>query len=137
MSILEYRLVQAGHGTKQKYIAAHFGISMAYMTYGIQRLRMPAVITFGTLARRDMYQRDRFTLPLSIILISGVAGVGIDLDHMLVLFWRGEAFTLENLATKAGRPLHWPGVIVGGVVFVIVVSRHFRLLAKLERDERH
>ena len=95
------------------------------------------MITFGTLARRDMYQRDRFTLPLSIILISGVAGVGIDLDHMLVLFWRGEAFTLENLATKAGRPLHWPGVIVGGVVFVIVVSRHFRLLAKLERDERH
>ena len=77
----------------------------------------------------------RFTLPLLGLFISGMAGVGIDLDHMLVLFWRGETFTLENLATKAGRPLHWPGVIVGGIVFVIVVSRHFRLLAKLERHE--
>ena len=80
---------------------------------------------------------DRFALPLLSLLISGAAGVGIDLDHMLVLFWRGLPFTLENLATKAGRPLHWPGVIVGGVVFVVAIARHFRLLSRMERDERH
>ena len=80
---------------------------------------------------------DRFALPLLSLLIVGASGVGIDLDHLLVLFWRGIPVTLENLATKAGRPLHWPGVIVSGVVFIIAVSRHFRLLAKLERDECH
>ena len=79
----------------------------------------------------------RFALPLLGLIVSGLAGVGIDLDHMLVLFWWGIPVTLESLATKAGRPLHWPGVIVSGVVFIIAVSRHFRLLAKLERDECH
>ena len=78
---------------------------------------------------------DRFAIPLLGFVVSWLAGVGIDLDHVLVLFWRGEAFTLENLATKAGRPLHWPGVIVGGVVFVIAIACHFRLLSRMERDE--
>ena len=78
---------------------------------------------------------DRFALPLLGLIISGLVGVGIDLDHMLVLFWRGLPFTLENLATKAGRPLHWPGVIVGGVVFLIAIARHFRLLSRMERHE--
>ena len=78
---------------------------------------------------------DRFALPLLVLLICGAVSVGLDLDHVPVLLAKGLPITLDNLATQAGRPLHLPAVVVSGVVFLIAIARHFRLLSRMERHE--
>ena len=48
----------------------------------------------------------------------GLVGVVVDVDHVLVLFWKGLPITWENLLTNSGRPLHIPLLVVSGVVCV-------------------
>lgn len=76
----------------------------------------------------------RFVAALLVLLTSGISGLLLDVDHILVLWIRGLPVTLENLAFNAGRPLHVPTMLVSGLVFFIcyallvrriIVDAHF------------
>jgi len=55
----------------------------------------------------------------AITLVVLVCSLGVwifyDLDHPLVLVVRGIPLTWENLATRAGRPLHIPLLVCSGL----------------------
>ena len=60
---------------------------------------------------------------LYVFIYSGLVSVLIDLDHFLVLENRNLPFTLENLNSVAGRPLHIPILIVFFVLFIVSVLK--------------
>ena len=66
---------------------------------------------------------------LLVLSVSGACSVGLDLDHVLVLLWKGIPLTWENLARHAGRPLHIPVLVVactGSIVSgALLVRRAF------------
>ena len=72
--------------------------------------------------------RDARAYTLLVGLLCGVAAVAIDVDHLLVLWWEGKAITLTNLVTQAGRPLHFPVLLILGVVCIYTLARVDRLL---------
>ena len=61
-------------------------------------------------------------------LLCGIVAVAVDVDHLLVLWWEGKAVTLTNLVTQAGRPLHFPVLLILGVVCIYTLARLDRLL---------
>jgi len=56
---------------------------------------------------------------LKIFLIAGISSVMLDLDHFIILDLKNLPFTLFNLNTMAGRPLHIPILIILFAVFLI------------------
>ena len=78
------------------------------------------------MANRGAKRRGKALL---VFLVCGIVGVGIDLDHVLVLLVRGIPITWENLARHAGRPLHIPVLVVacaGSIVSgALLVRRAF------------
>ena len=72
--------------------------------------------------------RDPRIYTFLVGLFCGVVAVAIDVDHLLVLWWEGKAITLTNLVTQAGRPLHFPVLLVLGVVCIYTLARVNRLL---------
>lgn len=61
----------------------------------------------------------------------GIAGVALDLDHFLVLWWMGLPITWENLARYAGRPLHIPALVVSGALCLVFGALRLGWLAFL------
>lgn len=55
-----------------------------------------------------------------VFCVSGLCSLALDVDHILVLLYKGLPITIENLCTRSGRPLHWPSVLVLGFVCIIV-----------------
>ena len=72
--------------------------------------------------------RDPRIYTLLVGLLCGFVAVAIDVDHLLVLWWEGKAITLTNLVTQAGRPLHFPVLLILGVVCIYTLARLDRLL---------
>jgi hypothetical protein len=56
--------------------------------------------------------------------IGGLGSLAVDLDHILVLVAKGIPITWENLATQAGRPLHFPMFLVWLALFSVAAT-HF------------
>lgn len=74
----------------------------------------------------------RFFIPFFIFGVLGAISVLLDLDHVWVLFWEKVPITIENLGTRAGRPFHWPSVMVSGGLCLISWAYHIRLLSKMD-----
>ena len=63
----------------------------------------------------------------------GIASNALDLDHPLALILKGLPITWENLATRAGRPLHIPAALVaciGSIVALPLMVRRILLDVK-------
>jgi len=63
----------------------------------------------------------------NIFIIAGISSVLLDLDHFIILDLKNLPFTLFNLNTMAGRPLHMPILISLFAIFLIEfykVSKH-------------
>ncbi len=65
-----------------------------------------------------------------ILCICGIVGVGIDLDHVITLIWRGLEISPYNLSQHASRFLHKPILLVSGSVCIFYGTRLARLLLK-------
>jgi len=69
----------------------------------------------------DMERRARRIEALYIVGVGGLISVGLDaVDHPLALIFKGIPITWENLARKAGRPLHLPMVLISGTIFIVL-----------------
>jgi len=70
---------------------------------------------------------------LDALLVFGACGalsVLLDYDHVPVLIAKGLPITAENLITQAARPLHYPLLILLGIVCLYTLSRLARLRSK-------
>ena len=78
---------------------------------------------------------------LIAFLFFGSVGVLIDIDHVLVLIYKGVEINMVNLTTQAGRPLHWLAVYVSGAIFLIYCAQFLGLVfsiwfQRVEYDRR-
>lgn len=65
---------------------------------------------------------------LCVFGVCGSVSVLLDaVDHPLALWLKGIPLSWENLATKAGRPLHLPAVLVSGCIWLFLCALHTRL----------
>jgi hypothetical protein len=71
---------------------------------------------------------SRLGYALLVFGICGIASVLLDLDHIVVLVQKGLPITIENLATRAGRPFHIPVLVVLGALCGYRGARLHRLL---------
>ena len=67
-------------------------------------------------------------LKLLLFCYYGLVSVFLDLDHVIPLLQQGLPITVENLLTRAGRPLHIPILIIIGIVCIYFGSLITRLL---------
>lgn len=81
---------------------------------------MKARVVVAYLAALAYENRKRLAYAFLVASVCGLGGLALDLDHVLVLRTKGLPITLRNLCAAAGRPLHWPIVLVLGSVCCLV-----------------
>lgn len=64
--------------------------------------------------------------------LAGIISLLLDVDHLLLLWWKNLPVTFVNLTTQAGRPLHIPALLVVSAFYIYCVSRIDRLLENLK-----
>ena len=67
----------------------------------------------------DLANYMAFGVPLYVIMLCGVLGISIDIDHPIARYW---------LKRLDDRFLHTPALIVGSIIFCIAIAYITRLL---------
>ena len=72
---------------------------------------------------------------LDALLVFGTLGIIsllLDIDHVPVLLSKALPITVQNLIYRAGRPLHYPVLILTGIILIYSLAHLYRLrVAKL------
>jgi len=74
---------------------------------------------------------NKISTAFLIFCLCGSCSLLLDVDHVLSLLWQGIPITLENLNTKASRPLHIPIMFMCLGICIYRFTRLYRLRTKM------